>query len=166
MEQHPNTSFPDIHPAVLAAAAAIVLGGTVCASAQTTEPIKIGVIGEESAVAGASLTKAAEMAADDINAQGGVDGRKIQVISYDDHSSATDGVRAFQRAVNQDKVKAVIASYISEVALAIEPWSARLHMPFITPGASSNDISKHVQIGRASCRERVRIHEGDVRGRH
>ena len=144
MEQHPHNSFPDIRPAVLAAAAAIVLGSTVCASAQTKEPIKIGVIGEESAVAGASLTKAAEMAADDINAQGGVDGRKIQVITYDDHSSATDGVRAFQRAVNQDKVQAVIASYISEVALAIEPWSARLHIPFITPGASSNDISKHV----------------------
>src|SRR6185312_8306305 len=107
MEQHPHNSFPDIRPAVLAAAA-IVLGSTVCASAQTKEPIKIGVIGEESAVAGASLTKAAEMAADDINAQGGVDGRKIQVITYDDHSSATDGVRAFQRAVNQDKVQAVI----------------------------------------------------------
>jgi branched-chain amino acid transport system substrate-binding protein len=107
-------------------------------------PIRIGVIGEESAVAGASLTRAALMAADDINAQGGVLGRKVEVITYDDHSSAADGVRAFQRAVNQDKVAAVIASYISEVALAIEPWSARLHMPFITPGAASNNISKQV----------------------
>ncbi len=84
------------------------------------------------------------MAADDINAHGGVNGRKIEVITYDDHSSAADAVRAFQRAVNQDKVVAVIGSYISEVVLAIEPWSARLHMPFITPGAASNLISKHV----------------------
>ena len=114
------------------------------ASAQTTEPIKIGVIGEESSVAGASLTKAAVMAADDINAHGGVNGRKVEVITYDDHSSAADAVRAFQRAVSQDKVVAVIASYISEVVLAIEPWSARLHMPFITPGAASNLISKAV----------------------
>jgi branched-chain amino acid transport system substrate-binding protein len=38
----------------------------------------------------------------------------------------------------------VVASYISEVALAIEPWSARLHVPFITPGAASNEISKQV----------------------
>ena len=112
--------------------------------AQAADPIKIGVIGEASSVAGASITKAAEMAADEINAKGGVEGRKVEVITYDDHSSAADGVRAFQRAVNQDKVVAVIASYISEVALAIEPWSARLHMPFITPGAASNDISKHV----------------------
>lgn len=129
---------------VAAGAAALALGAAYALPASAQEPIKIGVIGEQSAIAGASLTKAAEMAADDINAHGGVNGRKIQVITYDDHSSATDAVRAFQRAVNQDKVVAVIGSYISEVALAIEPWSARLHMPFITPGASSNDISKHV----------------------
>jgi branched-chain amino acid transport system substrate-binding protein len=73
-----------------------------------------------------------------------VNGRKVEVITYDDHCSAADGVRAFQRAVNQDKVVAVVASYISEVALAIEPWSARLHVPYITPGASSNEISKQV----------------------
>jgi branched-chain amino acid transport system substrate-binding protein len=131
-----------VRPALLGLAA--LAGIAALSAAQAAEPIKIGVIGEESAVAGASLTKAAQMAADDINAAGGVDGRKVEVITYDDHSSAADGVRAFQRAVTQDKVVAVIASYISEVALAIEPWSARLHMPFITPGAASNDISKHV----------------------
>jgi branched-chain amino acid transport system substrate-binding protein len=116
----------------------------VAASAQTAEPIKIGVIGEESSVAGASLTRAAAMAADEINAHGGVNGRQVQVITYDNHSSAADAVRAFQRAVSQDKVAAVIGSYISEVVLALEPWSARLHMPFITPGAASNLISKAV----------------------
>jgi branched-chain amino acid transport system substrate-binding protein len=113
-------------------------------SAQSSDPIKIGVIGEESSVAGASLTRAAVMAAADINAHGGVNGRKIEVITYDDHSSAADAVRAFQRAVSQDKVVAVVGSYISEVVLALEPWSARLHMPFITPGAASNLISKAV----------------------
>jgi branched-chain amino acid transport system substrate-binding protein len=113
-------------------------------SAQAQEPIKIGVIGEESAVAGASLTKAASLAADEINAQGGVNGRRLQVITYDDHSSAAEGVRAFQRAVSQDKVVAVIGSYLSEAALAIEPWAARMHMPYITPGATSNDIPKKV----------------------
>jgi branched-chain amino acid transport system substrate-binding protein len=118
--------------------------GFAAAAARAEEPIKIGVIGEESSVAGASITKAAVLAAEDINAHGGVNGRKVEVITYDDHSSAADGVRAFQRAVNQDKVVAVVASYISEVALAIEPWSARLHVPFITPGAASNEISKQV----------------------
>jgi branched-chain amino acid transport system substrate-binding protein len=122
----------------------VTLALSLGAAAQTSEPIKIGVIGEESSVAGASITKAAVMAAEDINAKGGVDGRKIEIVTYDDHSSAAEGVRAFQRAVSQDKVHAVIASYISEVVLAIQPWAARLKMPFITPGAASNDISKHV----------------------
>lgn len=113
-------------------------------SGQAQEPIKIGVIGEESAVAGASITKAALLAGDEINAHGGVNGRRIQVITYDNHSSAAEGVRAFQRAVSEDKVSAVIGSYISEVALAIEPWSARMRVPYITPGATSNDIPKRV----------------------
>ena len=126
-----------------AAFAALSLVGSP-GSAQAAEPIKIGVIGEESSVAGASITKAAQMAADDVNAHGGVNGRKIEIITYDDHSSAADAVRAFQRAATEDKVAVVIGSYISEVALAIEPWSARLHMPYITPGAASTDISKHV----------------------
>ena len=53
-------------------------------------------------------------------------------------------MRAFQRAVSEDKVSAVIASYISEVVLALEPWAARLKMPLITPGAASNEITKAI----------------------
>ena len=49
-----------------------------------------------------------------------------------------------QRLATQDKVHAVIASYTSEVALALEPWSGRLKMPTITPGAASDDLSKRV----------------------
>ena len=62
----------------------------------------------------------------------------IEIVDYDDHNSASDAVRAFQRAAEQDKVAAVIASYISEVVLALEPWAGRLKMPMITPGAASN----------------------------
>lgn len=138
-----NSTWRRLCSLVQAGTAFAALGVAVSAHA-AGDPIKIGVIGEESAVAGASITKAAQLAADEINAHGGVDGRMIQIIAYDDHSSASDGVRAFQRAATQDKVIAVIGSYISEVALAMEPWSARLKMPFITPGAASNDISKHV----------------------
>ena len=106
--------------------------------------LKIGVIAEAQAIAGASIPQAAQMAADEINAKGGVDGRKIEIVSYDNHSSSADSVRAFQRAVNEDKVNAVIASYISEVVLALEPWASRLKTPFVTPGAASNEISKSV----------------------
>jgi branched-chain amino acid transport system substrate-binding protein len=129
---------------LLASALASSLALLAPQSRAAEPPIKFGVISEEAAVAGASIVRAAKMAADEINAKGGVNGRQIQIIDYDDHSSSADAVRAFQRAAREDKVDAVITSYISEVVLAIEPWAGRLHMVTITPGAASNDISKHV----------------------
>jgi branched-chain amino acid transport system substrate-binding protein len=112
--------------------------------AHAADPIKIGVIAETSAISGVGIPNAAKMAADEINKAGGVNGRMIEIVAYDDHNSATDAVRAFQRAAQEDKVSAVIATYISEVMLALEPWAGRLHMPLITPGAASNDITKRV----------------------
>jgi branched-chain amino acid transport system substrate-binding protein len=128
-------------PRLLGAAALSMLAS---GQAFAADPIKIGVIAEAQAIAGASIPQAAQMAADEINAMGGVDERKIEIITYDNHSSSADSVRAFQRAVNEDKVNIVIASYISEVVLALEPWASRLKTPFITPGAASNEISKSV----------------------
>ena len=103
--------------------------------AQAAEPIKIGVIGEELSVAGASITKAAarwrRTTSMRMGASTGARSRS---------SPTTIILRLrmrcglFSAPPDQDKVAAVIGSYISEVALAIEPWSARLHMPYITPG--------------------------------
>ena len=120
--------------------------------AQAADPIRIGVIAEESAISGASIPKAARLAADEINAKGGVDGRMIEIVSYDNKSSAADSVRAFQRAVQQDHVHAVIASYTSEVVLALEPWAGRLKTPMITPGAASDLITKRVHDDYANLK--------------
>jgi branched-chain amino acid transport system substrate-binding protein len=114
------------------------------APGRAADPIKVGVIVEQAAIAGGAISNAAQIAAEEINAAGGIDGRKLELVIYDDHSSATDAVRAFQRLASEDHVVAVLGTYISEVALALEPWAARLHMPFITTGAASNEISKHV----------------------
>jgi branched-chain amino acid transport system substrate-binding protein len=107
-------------------------------------PLKIGVIAENQAVAGSSIPLAAQLAADEINAKGGVGGRKIEIVAYDDHSSSAEAVRAFQRAVNDDHVSAVIASYTSEVVLALEPWATRLKTLMITPGAASDAITAYI----------------------
>ena len=125
-------------------AAALGLALALPVAAHAADPIKIGVIAEASSISGAAIPNAAKLAADEINAAGGVGGRMIQIVEYDDHNSAADAVRAFQRAGNQDHVSAVIASYISEVVLALEPWSGRLKLPMITPGAASDDISHRV----------------------
>jgi branched-chain amino acid transport system substrate-binding protein len=124
----------------LLGATALGLLATVSGQAFAADPIKLGVIAEAQAIAGASIPQAAQLAADEINAKGGVDGRMIEIVTYDNHSSSADSVRAFQRAVNEDKVHAVIGSYISEVVLALMPWASRLKTPFVTPGAASNEI--------------------------
>ena len=126
-------------------AGAALLAAVAAGPAQADDgPIKIGVIAENQAVAGASIPQAAQIAAEEINAAGGVNGRKIELVAYDDHSSSAEAVRAFQRAVNDDKVVAVIASYTSEVVLALEPWAARLKTLMITPGAASDAITANI----------------------
>jgi branched-chain amino acid transport system substrate-binding protein len=129
---------------VAISAGAAFFAPTAPAVAQAQAPIKIGVIAEAQAVAGSSIPQAAQLAADEINAAGGVNGRKIEIVSYDDHSSAAEAVRAFQRAANQDHVNAVIASYISEVVLALEPWTGRLKTVMVTPGAASDVITQNI----------------------
>jgi branched-chain amino acid transport system substrate-binding protein len=125
-------------------ASAIALALATPAFAQDNGPIKIGVIAEAQAVAGSSIPQAAQLAADEINAAGGVNGRKIEIVSYDNHSSAAESVRAFQRAASEDHVNAVIASYISEVVLALEPWTGRLKTVMVTPGAASDVITQNI----------------------
>jgi branched-chain amino acid transport system substrate-binding protein len=116
----------------------------VSSAAWAADPIKIGVIAEAQAVAGSSIAPAAQLAAEEINGKGGIDGRKIEIVVYDNHSSSAESVRAFQRAVSEDKVNAVIASYISEVVLALEPWAGRLKTVMITPGAASDVITQNI----------------------
>jgi branched-chain amino acid transport system substrate-binding protein len=129
---------------VRSVALASVAFALIAPAAFAADPIRIGVIAEAQSVAGASIQPGAQIAADEINAKGGIDGRMIELVTYDDHSSAAEAVRAFQRAVNEDKVNVVIASYASEVVLALEPWAARLKTVMVTPGAASDQITENI----------------------
>ena len=120
------------------------LAFTPLAYSQVKEPIRIGVIAEAQSVSGSSIPMAVQLAADEINAAGGVTGRRIEIVSYDNHSSSAESVRAFQRVVTQDHASAVIASYISEVVLTLEPWAARLKTVLVTPGAASDVITQNI----------------------
>jgi branched-chain amino acid transport system substrate-binding protein len=128
----------------LAAGALLALATASSSHAQSSGSIKIGVIAEAQAVAGSSIPQGAQLAADEINAAGGINGQKIEIVTYDNHSSAAESVRAFQRAANEDHVNAVIASYISEVVLALEPWAGRLKTVMVTPGAASDVITQNI----------------------
>src|ERR1700760_1113354 len=140
-----NTSKPPAFWSVRGLLGATAIGLLLTSGqAMAADPIKFGVIAEAQAIAGASIPQAAQLAADEINAKGGIDGRQVQIITYDNHSAAADSVRAFQRAVSEDHVNAVIASYISEVVLALEPWTGRLKTVMVTPGAASDVITQNI----------------------
>ena len=129
-----------LHGALGIASAALILATAPFARAQ--DQIKIGVIAEAQAVAGSSIPQAAQLAADEINAKGGVDGRKIEIVSYDNHSSSAESVRAFQRAVNEDHVNAVIGELCQRGRAGARAVGGRLKTVFITPGAASDVITR------------------------
>jgi len=118
------------------------LGSVPAANAE--EPLVVGVIAPRAHIDGRSIFQGAEMAVEEINAAGGVNGRMIKLKEYDDHASTTDGVRAFQRAVNQDGAIAVVGNFTSEVAMALQPWSARLKEPYIITGAATTKLGMKV----------------------
>lgn len=95
------------------------------------EPIRIGIIipltGATSQF-GSTMSKAAQIAAEEINAAGGVNGRKIEVLIEDDQSNPEAAVRAARKLIDVDKVVAIGGSYASSVTSAIAPlcWDAKV----------------------------------------
>ncbi|MDA3919182.1 MAG: ABC transporter substrate-binding protein [Salinisphaera sp.] len=125
----------------LLAVGCLVAAPMALAAAST---INIGVTAPQETLEGKSIVNGAKLAADHINAAGGIDGKQIKLFFYDDHKSASDGVRAMQRAANRDHTVAMVGTFISEVALSMEPWSARLKLPFIVTGAASPKITQRI----------------------
>jgi ABC-type branched-subunit amino acid transport system substrate-binding protein len=113
-------------------------GGT--STSGNTAPIKIGVQGPftgPNADPGIAIKNAAELAAENINASGGINGRKIQLMTTDDACDAQQGVQAVEQLITQGVV-AMVGGYCSGASI---PESDILHrsgdIPFIT-AASSN----------------------------
>lgn len=118
--------------------------GLGTSAARAAEPIGIAVIAPTQMILGKPIVNAAKLAVSNINASGGVNGRPLKLYVFDDHISATNAVRAFQKAVQQDHVAAGVGAFASEVALALEPWAGRLKVPFIVTSAISPKISREV----------------------
>ena len=82
----------------LAAAATVAIGGALPAAAQET--IKIGLVtalSGQSARAGEAITRGLTIAIDEINASGGVLGRKLELVRRDDEATPAKGVTAARR---------------------------------------------------------------------
>lgn len=127
--------------AISAGVLSLSMTGTAAAADDT---ISIGVLAPESSIVGQGIIDAAELAANEVNASGGIDGRKVVLHKYNTQMSASAATLAFQRAVQQDGATAVVGVFTSEVALALIPWAARLKTPLMVTAAASDDISKRV----------------------
>ena len=105
-----------------------------------TSPISVGITGPFSgpyADPGSAIRNAGQLAIDDINAAGGISGRKLQAVPEDDACDAQTGVQAAQKLLNESII-AIVGGYCSGASI---PESDTLHrngdLPFIT-AASSN----------------------------
>ena len=97
-------------------------------------PIKIGIYADLSAGSaqwGNDTIKGAKLHIKEINAGGGVMGRKIEPIIYDCKMSPTEGVKAYTRLVNEDHVPAVYGSLISNIGLAVSPVAEKMKIPVV-----------------------------------
>jgi branched-chain amino acid transport system substrate-binding protein len=106
------------------------------------EPIKVGVIVPLSGPAGPNgqgVFHAVQVAAEMINAKGGVLGRKIAVISKDDESTPAVGVTRANEMVGE-KVALVIEGWNSPVTLAMQPILARADIMDITAVSKADPI--------------------------
>ncbi len=109
-------------------------------SGGATGPILVGITGPFTgayADPGTSIRNAGELAIADINAAGGVNGRKLQAVSEDDACDAQQGTQAAEKLLTE-KIIAIVGGYCSGASI---PESDILHrsgdLPFIT-AASSN----------------------------
>ncbi len=122
------TSRPVLLAACLAGAA--LLG----ARAQAAEPITIGVpvgLSGANSVVAPSVVQAGQLAVDEINAAGGVLGRKLALDVADDASGAAGAQRAYDSLIFQKKVDALISMETSAARNAGLPIVSRGKTPFI-----------------------------------
>jgi branched-chain amino acid transport system substrate-binding protein len=124
------------HPFTKGLAAALafgaaLLGVSVCASAQGV--IKIGEINSYKAQPAflEPYKKGMELAVDQINAAGGLNGKKVQLITRDDNANPGDAVRVAEELISRDKVDVLTGSFLSHIGLALTDFAKQKKVFFL-----------------------------------
>ena len=115
---------------------------------QQSKPGRIGIItaltGSQQAF-GQAHDRGFDIALEEINASGGVLGKPLEVVKYDDQSKADIAAQGVAKLVDQDKVTALIGSYSSESTKAIVPLVARRGVPLLMPTATADNVLDNTQ---------------------
>ena len=121
----------------------LALAASVTAFAADT--IRIGVSGPYtggSSPMGVSMRDGVRLATEEINAKGGVLGRKIELVERDDESKNERGVQITQELINKEKVIATVGYINTGVALASQRFYQEAKIPVINNVATGSLITK------------------------
>lgn len=126
-----------------AALTSVALALAACQPAESTM-VKIGIIAPltgDAAAIGADFLNGAKLAADTVNAAGGIDGEQVELVVEDGRCSGQEAANAAQKLVNVDKVTVIVGGFCSGETLAAAPIAEAGKVPLMSPGSSSPDIT-------------------------
>src|SRR5215213_9922833 len=107
--------------------------------------IRVGVYGDlsgQTSSFGESTRDGVKMAVDEINAAGGINGRKIEVLVEDDQGQPQQASTVVTKLINQDKVVAIIGEVASTNSLAAAPKAQEAKVPMITPSSTNPKVTQ------------------------
>ena len=115
------------------------------ASALAEDEIKVGEFASltgGSASFGQSSHKGTALAIDEINAAGGVLGKKLKLIAEDDQSMAGQPATIMRKLISQDKVVAVLGEVASSRSLEAAPICQQNKVPMISPASTNQKVTE------------------------
>jgi branched-chain amino acid transport system substrate-binding protein len=122
-----------------AALAIALLGG-----AASAETIKIGVnepLTGAFAASGTYVVNGARIAADEINAKGGILGKQIELVIEDNKSNPTEAAAVAEKLITSDKVPVMMGAWGSSLTLAVMPKLMEYETPMVVETSSSGKIT-------------------------
>jgi branched-chain amino acid transport system substrate-binding protein len=140
---------------VVSACLAGCTGAQTSAGTASATPLKLGIVASltgPASTTGKDVWQSAQMAADEINAKGGVPvkslGRNanIQLVQGDDESTREGGIKAVTKMITDDKVDVLTGGFSSAVVTAHQSLVAEKRVPYIITGASSSTITHRTDI--------------------
>ncbi len=126
-------------------ATVLIVAAGLWTPAAAQAPIKIGAslsLTGTYAALGQNQQRGYRLCAKHVNEKGGVLGRKIEFVVYDDQSQPATGVRLYEKLITQDKVDLVMGPYSSAITEAVANVNEKYKMPMVAPMASTTAIFK------------------------
>lgn len=118
---------------------------SLVAQGASADSIKIGEVGSMTgaeATFGVSTHQGIELAVKQINAKGGIKGKKIELLSLDDQGKPEEAATAVTKLITQDKVAAILGEVASSRSLAMAPIAQGKKIPMVTPSSTNPDVTK------------------------